>query len=159
MKLANGTILMVADGSKMLLLRNEGDAKYPDLRVIEHRSFENPPNRDLMSDGPGVSHSSIGPGRSAYEQADPHQENEDHFAAESVKTLIQVAKKIDADLVVVAPPDTLGIMRRHYDRTVKEHLIAEIDKNLTKHPIEEITRLIVAHHPRLLSSQFPAPTD
>ena len=158
MKLKNGAILLVADGSKMLLLRNEGDGKYPDLKVIEHRSFENPPNRELMSDAPGVSHSSIGPGRSAYEQADPHQENEDRFAAGAAKALGQAAKQNAGDLIVVAPPDTLGALRRHYGRSIKERLVAEIDKDLTKHPIEEITRLVVAHEARVPSGHFPAPT-
>jgi protein required for attachment to host cells len=45
----------------------------------------------------------------------------------------------------VAPPHTLAVLRRHYDRTVKQRLIAEIDKDLTKHPVEEITRLVVGH--------------
>ena len=159
MKLKNGTILLVADGSKMLLLRNEGDAKYPDLRVFEHRSFENPPNHELMSDAPGVCHSSMGPGRSAYEEADPHQVNEDRFAAGAARALGQAAKQNAGDLIVVAPPDTLGVLRRHYDRSVKERLVVEIDKDLTKHPVEEITRLVVAHEPRVPNSQFPAPTD
>jgi len=50
-------------------------------------------------------------------------------------------------------------LRRHYDRSVKERLVAEIDKDLTKHPIEEITRLVVTHEPRVPSGHFPAPTN
>ncbi len=145
MKLANGTIVMVADGSRMLLLRNEGDAKYPDLKVIEHRAFENPSNRELLLDAPGVTFSSMGPGRSTYDEGDPHQENKDRFAAEAAKALGEAAKHNDGELIVVAPPDTLGVLRRHYDRTVKSRLLAEIDKDLTKHPVPEITRLLVAY--------------
>lgn len=145
MKLANSTILMVADGTRMLLLRNQGDDLYPDLRVIEHRSFENPVNRDILSDAPGVGHASLNPGKNTYDEGDPHQENEDRFAADAARSLSLAAKQHGGDLVVVAPPHTLGVMRRHYDRTVKERLLGEIDKDLTKHSVKDITRLIAAH--------------
>ncbi len=147
MKLKNGTIVMVADGSRMLLLRNEGDTVYPDLKVIEHRAFENPSNRELLADAPGVGFSSMGPGRSTYGDADPHQENEDRFAAAAARALAEAAKTSEGDLIVVAPPDTLGVLRRHYDRTVKARLLTEIGKDLTKHPVAEIVRLVAAHEP------------
>lgn len=145
MKLKNGTIAMVVDGSRMLLLRNDGDAVTPDLKVIEHRAFDNPANRDLLSDAPGVGSIGMGPGHSTYGEADPHQQNEDRFAADAAKALAEAAANSEGDLIVVAPPETLGVLRRHYDRTVKARLLAEIAKDLTKHPVPEITRLIAAH--------------
>lgn len=145
MKLKSGTIVMVADGSRFLLLRNIGDAIHPKLKVVEHRSFKNPANREILSDAPGVGFSSASPGRDTFEQADPHQENEDRFAAEAARVLASVADSMEGELVVAAPPDTLGVMRCHYDRTVKARLLAEIDKDFTKHPVEEIMRLISAH--------------
>lgn len=147
MKMKNGTILMVADGSRMLLLRNEGDTVYPDLKVIEHRAFENPSNREILSDAPGVGFSSVTSGRDTYDKADPHQENEDRFAANAATVLASAVDKMDGDLIVVAPPDTLGVMRRHYSRTVKSRLLGEIAKDLTKHPVPEIARLVAAHLP------------
>ena len=45
-------------------------------------------------------------------------------------------------MVVVAPPHTLSVLRHHYEPAVKARLVAEIDKDLTKHPVSEITRLI-----------------
>jgi protein required for attachment to host cells len=145
MILKNGTILLVADGSRMLLLRNDGDAVYPDLKVIEHRAFDNPANRELLSDAPGVGFASMGPGHNTYDEADPHQQNEDRFAAGAARALAEAAGRNGGDLIVVAPPDTLGVLRRHYDRTVKSRLLTEIAKDLTKHPVPEITRLIAAH--------------
>jgi len=147
MKIKHGALALVADGSRMLLLRNAGDEVYPDMRVIEHYAFENPPNRELMSDAPGVSHASGYPARTTFEEADPHQENEDRFALEAVKALSRSAQENPGDLIVVAPPHVLGVLRRHYDRTITARLTVEIDKDLTKHPVEEITRLIVAHRP------------
>ncbi len=145
MMLKHGTIVMVADGSRMLLLRNDGDTVRADLQVIEHRAFENPPNGKILSDAPGVGYSSMGPGRSTYDEADPHQDNEDRFAADAAGALASVAGRYVGELIVVAPPDTLGVLRRHYDRTVKIRLVAEIAKDLTRHPVPEIARLVTAH--------------
>jgi protein required for attachment to host cells len=41
-------------------------------------------------------------------------------------------------LVVVAPPRTLADLRHAFGVDVKKRIIAEIDKDLTKHPIHEI---------------------
>lgn len=147
MKLKTGTLVMVADGSRFLLLRNDGDAINPELRVIEHRAIENPANREILADAPGVGFSAASPGRDTYDRADPHQQNEDRFAADAANALAAAAAGTDGGLIVAAPPDTLGVMRRHYDRTIKGRLLAEIDKELTKHPVEEISRLIEAHEP------------
>lgn len=143
MKLKSGTMVMVADGSRFLLLRNEGDALHPDLKVIEHRSFENPANRELLSDAPGVGFSATSPGRDTYDRADPHQQNEERFAADAAKALVSAADRMAGGVIVAASPSMLGVMRRHYDRTVKARLLAEIDKDFTKHPVEEIMRLIL----------------
>ncbi len=144
MKIAAGTIVLVADGAKMLLLRNDGDAVYPQLDVIGHRTIDNPPNREQMSDAPGLSFSSVGTGRSAYQEGDPHQEREDRFAVEAATALAKAVGESDGDVIVVAPPDTLGVLRRHYDGVTEARLITEIDKDLTDHPVPEITRLLMA---------------
>jgi protein required for attachment to host cells len=145
MKLKSGTMVMVADGSRFLLLRNDGDALQPELKVVEHRSFKNPANRELLSDAPGVGHSAASPGRDTFEKTDPHQDNEDRFAADAARVLASAANSMEGELIVVAPPDTLSVMRHHYDRTVKARLLAEISKDFTKHPVGEIMRLILEH--------------
>lgn len=145
MKLRHETIVLVADGSRMLLLRNQGDAVYPDLRVIEHRERENPANRKLRSDAPGVAHSMGHPGRSTMDDGDPHQDSEDRFIAEAADALARVAAEGHNGIVVVAPPAALGALRRHYHPVLADRLIAEIDKDLTRHPVDAIADLLVAH--------------
>lgn len=144
MKLKAGTIVLVADGARFLLLRNEGDAIKPALKVIEQRTFENPANRQILADAPGVGGSAAAFGRDTFDKADPHQENENRFAADAARALGSAVEQSDGDLIVAAPPATLGVLRRHYDRAVKARLKAEIDKDFTKHTVEEITRLILA---------------
>ena len=41
-------------------------------------------------------------------------------------------------LVVVAPPHTLGELRKHYHKEVASRIIEEINKDLTGRPIDEI---------------------
>lgn len=144
MKIAPGAILLIADGAKMLLLKNSGDAVYPILEVIAHRTIDNPPNREQLADAPGLSFSSSGSGRNTMQRSDPHQEREDTFAIEAAAALASVVHEQANDVIVVAPPSTLGVLRLHYDRATQKKLKVEIDKDLTKHPVSEIARLICA---------------
>ena len=45
-------------------------------------------------------------------------------------------------LVVVAPPGTLGELRKHYHHEVKQRLAGEIAKDLTGHSVDDIARII-----------------
>jgi protein required for attachment to host cells len=47
-------------------------------------------------------------------------------------------------LVVVAPPRTLAELRHSFHDDVKSRIIVEIDKDLTKHPVGEIEKHLVA---------------
>ncbi len=48
-------------------------------------------------------------------------------------------KKVPA-LVVVAPPKTLADLRDAFHADVKSRVIAEINKDLTKHPVGDIEK-------------------
>ena len=139
MNLPNNTLVLVADGRKMLFLRNHGDAAQIDLRVEAYRAQDNPPNRDQASDAPGRSFASVGSRRSAMEEADFHQIEEDRFAGEAADLLRDRALGGDFEkLVVVAPPHTLGELRKHYHKEVSSRIIDEINKDFTGRPIDEI---------------------
>lgn len=139
MNLPNNTLVLVADGRKMLFLRNHGDASKIDLRVEAHREQDNPPNRDQASDAPGRSVSSVGGRSSAMEEADFHQIEEDRFAVEAADLLRERALKGDFEtLVIIAPPRTLGELRKHYHKEVESRIINEINKDITGQPIDEI---------------------
>ena len=139
MNLPNNTLVLVADGRKMLFLRNHGNAAQIDLRVEAHREQDNPPSHDQGSDAPGRSFASIGSRRSAMEETDFHQIAEDRFAAEAADLLRERALGGDFEtLVVVAPPRTLGELRKHYHKEVASRIVDEISKDLTDCPIGEI---------------------
>ena len=144
MQIPNETLVLVADGRKMLFLRNKGDETLVDLRVESHREQENPPIRDQATDAPGRSISSVGSARSAMEPTDFHQIQEDRFAAEAAELLRKRALSNDFEaLIVAAPPRTLGEMRKHYHKEVQLRLIGEVSKELTGMPLPQIEQALV----------------
>ncbi|RHW17136.1 host attachment protein [Sphingomonas gilva] len=145
MLLPHKSFVVVADGRKMLFFRNEGDAMHPNLVVERVREQENPDASEQGTDTPGRTFASNGAGRSAYEETDWHQLEEDRFAAETAELLKKRALRNDYEsLVVVAPPKTLGELRKHYHKEVSGRLTAELDKDLTGHPVEQIERILAA---------------
>lgn len=143
MDIENGMLVMVVDGARMLLFRNQGDGKYPDLRVEEALEQSDEATHELGASPPGRVAESVGNRRSAYGQTDFHQQEEDRLAAEAVAILNRRALANDFDrLIIVAPPRTLGEMRRHYHRELTSRLAGEIAKDLTGHPVTEIERIV-----------------
>ncbi|WP_448664274.1 host attachment family protein [Sphingomonas sp. CJ20] len=144
MQVPHDAVVVVADGRKMLWLRNEGDAAFPNLQVERKRTQDNPATGDQATDAPGRSFSSVGPGRSAYEQTDFHQLEEDRFAAETADLLRKRALANDFEsLIVVAPPRTLGELRKHYHVTVTDRLAGELSKDLTGHTLPQIEEALL----------------
>ena len=145
MHIPNRSVVLVADGRKMLLLRNQGDAEHLDL-VVEHaEEQDNPATRDQATDSAGRASSPQGAAQSSVEPTDFHQIEEDRFAASAADLLKKRALANDFDsLVVVAPPRTLGELRKHYHKAVSERLTGEIDKDLTGHSIPDIEAALQA---------------
>ena len=143
MQVPHQAFVVVADGRKMLFFRNEGDAEHPNLVVERVREQDNPASRDQATDAPGTSFSSVGPGRSSYQETDFHQLEEDRFAAETADRLKRRALNNDFEkLIVIAPPKTLGELRKHYHKQVTGKITAEIPKDLTGHPVDRIEAVL-----------------
>lgn len=146
MQVPHNSFVLVADGKKMLFFRNEGDSDFPKLEVERKREQDNPADRAQKSDAPGRAFDdSGGPGRSAYQETDFHQLEEDRFAAETAELLRKRALRNEFEsLIIVAPPRTLGELRKHYHKEVEKRLTGEIAKDLTGHPVTEIERILQA---------------
>lgn len=168
MQLSHNTVVLVADGRKMLFLRNEGDGLHPNLKVEHAEEQNNPADRDQKTDAAGgASSTQSGPGgpaaasgagnnaggqggqfapsRGSFEETDFHQLEEDRFAAHAAELLKKRALSHRFDhLVVIAPPKTLGEMRKHYHKEVSDRLVGELAKDLTGHPIEQIEQALAA---------------
>ncbi len=145
MNLPHNTLIAVADGAKLLLLRNGGDAAHPRLEIVEHETQAHAPTHDQGTDRPGKSHSRVGHGRSVVAQTDWHQIGEDRFARHTADLLNALATDSWAEhVVVIAPPHTLGEMRKHYGKAVESRLLGEMPKDLTGFGINEIAAHIAA---------------
>ena len=139
--------ILVGDGRKALVLRNEGDARFPNLKTV--RVFDNghvPSTAELGTDKPGRAAQAQDGRRSGVEQTDWHELAELRFAGDVAQALEARHTAGDfAALVVVAPPRTLAELRRSFSGGLQAKIIAEVDKDLTKHPVYEIERLLFGH--------------
>jgi protein required for attachment to host cells len=137
--------VLVGDGSKALFLRNAGDEKFPNLKTERVFVDDNPPTHEQGTDRPGRSFQRTTANyRSSMEQTDWH-DLEKHRFAERVAGAMEklVRERKPAALVVAAPPRTLADLRGAFHKDVKSRIIAEIDKDLTHLPIDEIEKHIV----------------
>lgn len=143
MIIRHNALVLVADGKKYLLLRNTGDLRQPRLSYEGGGEKENPATGQQGSDQPGRAFASVGSARSAMDQTDWHQIEEDRFAGRVAEMLGTLAEAGDfEELIVVAPPKSLAELRDSFDRAVASRLVAEIPKDLTKHPVSEIARIL-----------------
>lgn len=144
-QLTNGTWVVVADGAKALFFENEGDGRFPMLKVLREDRQENLPDREQGTDKPGR----MGNGRagigSSIDETDFHKLEKTRFAEDLADTLYALAHKGKYDkLVLVAPPATLGVMRQNLHKEVRERLILEIPKTLTGAPVDQIEKSVLA---------------
>lgn len=139
MRIPHQALVAVADGRKLLLLRNQGDAEYPDLKVDHAEERANPADRDQKTDAPGRASGGVGGRQDTMDEVDFHEQEERRFAADIADKLQERALANDFEsLIIVAPARTLGEMRRHYHKSVSERLMFELDKDLTGHSVADI---------------------
>ncbi len=148
MQVPHNAFVLVADGRKALFFRNEGDAEYPNLQVEHAEEQANPADRDQKTDAAGAASSTRGGGQfssggGSMGETDFHQQEEDRFAAETADMLKRRALANDFEaLIIVAPPKTLGELRKHYHKEVSDRLTGELAKDLTGHPVPDIERAL-----------------
>jgi protein required for attachment to host cells len=83
----------------------------------------------------------VGHGRSAVEQTDWHQQEEDRFLHKLLAHLdAAVTAGATKSLILIAPPRALGVLRPAYSHAVRGALRGEIDKDLVKMPVHEIEK-------------------
>jgi protein required for attachment to host cells len=141
LKIPRHAYVLVCDGAKALLFRNDGDAELINLQSVEQFAEPLPPARDLAADRPGRVFQSVGSARSAVEETDFHEEGEALFLAELAKDIERIVRdeKVQA-LFVAAPPKALGILRKHYGNEIKGALKHEIAKDFAHLPTHEIEK-------------------
>lgn len=146
MPLANNALVLVTDGRKTLYFRNEGDINQIDLRTEAHDEREDLDDKEMKTDAPGTVQQSAGYGRSTYEETDFKQLEEDRWAHSAADEVNRRALANDFDaLAIIAPPKTLGELRKKLHKEAEKRVVCEIPKEMTGRPIPDIEALIVGH--------------
>jgi protein required for attachment to host cells len=139
----HGAWIIVADGKRALLLQNDGDEVFPNLRTDRVLEHENPPTHEQGTDRPGRYSATPDSHRSALQETDWHRLEEDKFLARLADLLKQGVHAGNFEkIVLVAPPTALGALRKVLDRQVLDHVIAEVGKDLTKQPVFDIEQAL-----------------
>lgn len=107
-----------------------------DLVLPEARRHE----RDLTSDRPGHTFDSGGPGRHAMEAPTSAKRQAANGFARTIAERVETGRlnRECEQLVLVAPPDFLGTLRKHLGTQCARLVSREINKNLTQLDAAEI---------------------
>ena len=139
----SNALVLVSDGRRARLLRNQGTPVNPKLVVEQSFDHENPPTREQGTDRPGRKHGTDGVSRGAIEQTDWHQQEEQRFAAELAEILYKLGHDGQyAELVVVAPPKMLGDLRAKFHPKVAGAIVGELSRDLTAYSAPEIGTML-----------------
>ena len=111
-------------------------------------------NRDLVSDRPGRSYESFGEARHAIaRENDPRQLEAVRFARRIARRLDEARRKDEfEELIVVAGPPFLGVMRQELSRPTRQRVVHEIHKDLVHGTVESLQR----HLPESAAELRPA---
>ena len=140
-KIKAGDWVVVCDGRKALILENEGDAAFPNLRTRETHEHEDAKTSEQGTDRPGRTHDSSTPGRSAVEQTDWHDQAEQDFLRMIAARLGKAVEKGETpSLILIAAPRALGFLRQILSEAVRNAVKAEIGKDYVNLPVYEIEK-------------------
>ena len=145
MPIANNALVLVTDGRKTLFFRNHGDINQIDLRTEAHDERVDQSDGEMKTDAPGSMHQSTGSGRSSYEETDFHQLEEDRWAKTAAEEVNKRALSNDFEaLAIIAPPKTLGELRKQLHKEAAKRVVCEIPKEMTGRTIADIEKLLVS---------------
>jgi protein required for attachment to host cells len=143
-KIDHGAWVVVCDGAKALVLENAGNRKSPNLKTKEVYQQDDLKTHELGTDKPGRASSPVGSGRSAVEQTDWHDQQEQRFLSKLAERLDRAVLGGETpSLIVVAPPRAIGMLRRQFTSHVRQAIRAEVEKDYVKMPVDEITRHLI----------------
>jgi protein required for attachment to host cells len=131
------TWIVVADGARAHVLKNEGIGKGLEPVTDLVSATQHRPARELGTDKPGRTFESASAARHAMEpRVDWHRFEKHRFAGDMAAMLNQQARdKAFERLVLVAPPEILGVLRAELDDATRKLITGELAKDLTHEPI------------------------
>ena len=136
MNIPKNALILVVDGRKTLFLRNTGEGENVELATDSYhdRSEGETPGAD-------------GHGKHFTHEGDRHQLEEDRNATDAANQLR--IRALDGDfeaLVIIAPPKTLGELRKHLHKEVESRIVMELAKEMTDRSLPEIATLLMSEN-------------
>ncbi|RPI13689.1 MAG: host attachment protein [Lysobacterales bacterium] len=103
-------------------------------------------DRDLVTDRPGRSYESVGSARHAITREDDPRHQEAVKFARRIARRLDDARRRDEfdDLIVVAGPPFLGMVRSALSRPTRERVVHEVRKDLVHSPVASLVRHLPA---------------
>lgn len=125
--LSHNALVVVADGHHAILFRNTAK------QGVELQEKDRISPQHLQDESQGRQP----------QETTPRDEDEATFAKQLAERLNQMVlqNKVD-ELVIVADPSTLGVMRKHYHKMLEQKLVKEVAKTLTTASGEDIAKAI-----------------
>lgn len=139
-------IVVVADSSRARIFTRD-TVKLP-LNEVE--TMTHPEGRlhekDLVSDAPGKGAGKGGAGDHAFQDKVKPKEQETIEFAKRVADYLDASRKANKlnHLFIIAAPAFLGELRSHLSSETAGKIVLEVNKNLTQHSIEDITKHLSA---------------
>ena len=105
-------------------------------------------DRDITSDFPGKIKSEGSVGHAFEQPTDPKKHEADNFAHRIAHYLEEAhnEKKFE-QLLIIAEPSFLGLLRNHLSEQIKKQVCFELDKNITTHSLDDIRKHLPAFLP------------
>jgi len=144
---AKVTWILVADGGTAKVFEHLGPGK--GLTTVTDLKFEQEhlQAREINSDRPGRSYSSVGPGRSAIEpSSDPVEVRERRFVEHVADVLDgKLHEGAFHRLIVAAAPSALGDLRPAFSKALRDVIAVELPKDLTRLPTPDLEAHLAEH--------------
>jgi protein required for attachment to host cells len=138
--LPKGTVFAVVDGEHFELYRNSGTESDPNLEALETPALEATNYSAGARDHDKISRFTAGAPK---DKLDKLEESASVTAVTEWLNQQVLQHKIDK-LVIIADPRSLGEMRHHYHKTLRDALICDLDRNMTGRPPEDIVKALRA---------------
>ncbi len=131
--------IVVFDGAKALLFQNEGFDDAPDFKLIDKEEIDNPPDRELKTDAPGRMGDNGRGQRSAMEETDYHDQQEQRFVKNLAESISGYALKNKFDrLFVFGAPHAMGDFRENLHEEAAKKVAREVTGDYTNHPTPKL---------------------
>ena len=139
--LAKGIWALVANGERALFLENEGTPDAP--KMVLRRKLEGGEADMELVDKPGRMQDTGRQQLSAMELTDHDRLARERFAQEVAQVLnATVDKQEIRRLVIVAPPQTLAVLRDEVSDATRAATLVEVDKDYIQHSLDKVGKLI-----------------